>query len=298
MSKKGDGWNLQTNLKNKPNAQGTLFSGGASQIPAEKRYPRGYTPERMRAVEQSTIVEGMQTGHLGQYRTTRQGILDNLARSSAPLKDIEGFHVSVANPDQSEVMSKMGVGGEYRKQSGFWGSATIHMSRVDGPTVIHELGHHASAKDRTWHATYGTPRQRGEEEGFADHYADEHFRTHPEADKRMLDDQRRGRANYDPQRRQYTSADGTERYTHFRDGYDYQRPHEGRVPNDTDVREDRARALSQGRLDSMLDRRKNRPYLPGLDNGSIMRQAASGTYAPPTPRARTSGQLPPPPPPK
>lgn len=47
------GWVMQTRVKDKPNAQGTLFSGGQSQIPDDKRYFKGYNPERSRQLREA-----------------------------------------------------------------------------------------------------------------------------------------------------------------------------------------------------------------------------------------------------
>ncbi|WP_020142363.1 hypothetical protein [Terracoccus sp. 273MFTsu3.1] len=251
-------WNLQTNLKPKPNAQGTLFSGGKSQIPAEKRYPRGYTPERMRAVQSATMVEGAQISpNVGPYMATRHDVLSNLARSSAPVEDMRKLHVQVGSLTESQEMAEQGKAGDYRSGGGGWGRARVALNQIHGDTVIHELGHHVSHTQGTEHSEYALPSQRGREEGFADAYADKHFNPHPSAKKLMLDDDRRGTLPYLPSDRQASTRFAKE---HFASGYNAMRPMEGRVPNGAD--ESMARTAARARQEIHMDR--NVPTLPGL----------------------------------
>jgi hypothetical protein len=46
-------------------------------------------------------------------------------------------------------------------------------------TLLHEIGHHASAQRQTWHSKYKTHAERGREEGFADAYMMSRYREDP-----------------------------------------------------------------------------------------------------------------------
>ena len=245
-------WDVRSNLKNKPNAQGTLFSGGAAQMNPEKRYKKGYTPERMRDVEKNTVVEGWQTGNLGQYKTTRHDVLQTLARSTAPASDMHGLGIRVEHP---EVAKADGIAGDYLKGGGHNGHARIALGSVHDSTVIHELGHHVSAQQFPEYHETNTPYDRGHEEGFADAYADKHFVEHPQAKKLMLDDSRRGTLEYAPNRLQTRDHTGTPRPEEFSAGYNAMRPEHTRVPNTADHdTEDYERRLDE----------HYRPTLPGM----------------------------------
>jgi hypothetical protein len=232
-------WNLQTNLKPKPNAQGTLFSGGKSQIPAEKRYPRGYTPERMAEVVNTVQFpdsKGYNRETPRDYLQRAQAI-QNVARSTIPTSEMEGLTVKVLPMKGSTITGRS----EYDHED-----KAVKLMQYDSrtDTVVHEIGHHASHLLGTEHSAYNTPRARGEEEGFADAYADKHFREDPQAKAKYLDtwDQRRGVANYTPHPIQTRDSSGKSRAADFTRGYNAMRPMEGRVSDG--LEENNARALS------------------------------------------------------
>lgn len=264
MSGSSKGWNLQTNLKNKPNAQGTLFSGGKDQIPDEKRYPQGYTPARMRAVAGTAMVEGAQMQSVGGYMKTRHDALRTLARSTAPVEDMKKFRLQVGNEAETAEMHEKEKTGDYRKGDNGWGNARVSLEHAHGSTVIHELGHHVSHTQGTEHSEYALPSQRGREEGFADSYADKHYVPHPQADKKGIGDLRTGLRNYQPSDRQASTRFAKE---HFASGYNALRPMETRVPSAFDAMTARlgARAAEESRVE------RNTPALPGLEDENKIR---------------------------
>lgn len=251
-----DGWNYQTNIKNKPNAQGTLFSGGASQIPADRRYPRGYTPERMQAVK-STVQFPERNYSRGPQRDflNRENAAQTIARSTVPTKDLAGLTVRVL-PFKGAIIG--GGRGVYEDDTQ---TALIAQHASGDQTVVHEIGHHVSHR-QSGGVSYGpgTPHDRGREEGFADRYADEHFRPDPAAKKKMLDDPRRGLSNYEPSALQTRDRNGRSRGGDFTKGYNAARPLHTRVPNSDDLA--RERALKS--MDAYLTKQDNAPRLPGL----------------------------------
>lgn len=254
MSK--DDWDLRSNIKDKPNAQGTLFSGGASQIPAEKRYPRGYTPDRMAEVTNTVQFPAVNYSHeMGRDYFNRAKAQENIARSTIPASDLQGLTVKVL-PHRGHIIG--GSDGVYEDDQQ---RAMVMQHAAGTSTVIHEIGHHVShvASGGTNYGA-GTPRERGYEEGFADRYADEHFRPHPQAKKMMLDDSRRGLDNYEPSPLQTRDRNGRHRTVDFHKGYDAARPMESRVPNETDL--NHARAIAS--MDAAMKHRDDNPTLPGL----------------------------------
>lgn len=230
-------WNLQTNLKNKPNAQGTLFSGGKSQIPDEKRYPRGYTPERMADVK-NTVQFPVSRGYAqGRDFFNRAAAMQTVARSTIPTSDMAGLTMSVL-PTKGRTLS----GNSYYESS----EKTVKLMQSDATrdTVVHEIGHHVSHTLGTTHSAYDTPRARGEEEGFADTYTDKHFREDPQAKAKSMAkwDQRRGVGNYSPSPLQTRDSSGKSRGADFTRGYNAMRPKEGRVSDG--IAENNASALA------------------------------------------------------
>lgn len=249
-------WNLQTNIKAKPNSQGTLFSGGKSQMNPEKRYKRGYTPERQRAVHEAVDVYHSKRGedgymeepHLNTPQTRH--VFETLKRSSAPVSDMRGLRVEVTTPQLNHWAigdtTLYSASGYYQGNPEGWhprGNMTLSEA-AKGPTIIHELGHHASNLAGTPHSAANTPRRRGQEEGFADAYEDKHapaYRISPNGDlpragrKDRADvADMRGTADYSVHDHQVVDAYGVSRPDHFKEGYAQARPMAGRRPNRTD----------------------------------------------------------------
>lgn len=254
MSK--DEWDLRPNIKSKPNSQGTLFSGGVSQMPPEKRYKRGYTPDRMQEVTNAVQFPERNYSHDVQRDFYNRAVVkESIARSTAPATDLQGLTVRVL-PHRGAIIG--GGRGVYEEDTQ---TAMIAQHASNDQTVIHEIGHHVS-NVRSGGTNYGpgTPADRGREEGFADRYADEHFRADPSAKKKMLDDPRRGLSSYIPSPLQTRDRNGRHRTADFNRGYDRARPMDTRVPSAQDLSE--ARAVSG--MDAFLTKRDNEPTLPGL----------------------------------
>lgn len=197
----GDQFVYQIGLKNKPNAQGTLFRAKPEARNPSKRYPRGFTPERHRAVAEALGVQYKdfrgtgygQHPHGGRTPNVYRGhaevlarAVEDIARSTVPMR-------AITRPDPSQPASRinpdlhLGVwhneGERRRSEYGHYSApgttAIEHQGRIaimsDSPshtTPIHEIGHHV---DRL--SPYITPSQRGSAEGFAERYAETHART-------------------------------------------------------------------------------------------------------------------------
>lgn len=219
MSREPGDWHVATNLNNTPDAQGTLFSGG-KRYSSDKRYPKGFTPERRDAVSQALVPKsGVYLGRNGmerhsqtfsgnrnlrdfqfgddkQHTRSKQGLrraVENIARSTVPLEHLQpakGFKEVRLTVDESHYdgqLAAKGNAGEYwhagMPQGGVpsgRNDIVVQTDYADSPTVIHEVGHHASNVQMKPHSGawggYRTPGTRGLEEGFADKYADEHYR--------------------------------------------------------------------------------------------------------------------------
>lgn len=197
-----DGWRYETRMKNKPNSQGTLFSGGTEQRTPESRQPRGYSPERFNEVAQATNLrttnyetgKRVPTTYPGNEFPTAQ-LLQTYARSTIP---VEHFNAPDENGSKvthyaTDDVAKNNAG-EFRSTIGpsYPTQIRVMPKHVSGYTPIHEVGHHVSLNVAgTEHSKrmkdYGvsdipanwdtSPRMRGMEEGFADNYAQEHARN-------------------------------------------------------------------------------------------------------------------------
>jgi hypothetical protein len=179
-------WDVRTNMKAKPGSQGVLFRGGADQM-TDAKWPRHYTPERMAQVK-AAVAPGQRSfrdePYLMQFDTAgeQRKLIDNIARSTVPAAHLNRLQFS---PGKSETEmstgsgdSQMIAGGTYTKppsaNPNSLGVVQLLKGDAEHPVAIHEIGHHASHVAGTM--AYGTPAQRGAEEGKADTYAQEHFR--------------------------------------------------------------------------------------------------------------------------
>lgn len=201
--KRNTDWDVRTNLNAKPGAQGTLFSGG-TKYSSDARYPRGYTPERLH--EAANAIGGDVTGERGYTRgqgarahyfrdykysgtagradsSARRTAVDNLARSTVPAEDLQPAPGRTLNfwidPAHDQGLMDRNARGEYYATSPAQASRHdlyVHTQAADSPTLIHEIGHHASNIQGTEHSAYDTPARQGKEEGFADAYSFKHFR--------------------------------------------------------------------------------------------------------------------------
>lgn len=186
-------YDLRSNLKDKPNAQGTLFSGG--ERTPESRQPRGYSPERLREVGSYFGLHKDAAKHYGAWQ---QGyghwadVAQTVARSTVPLN---GQLRAPESPATGEYAwgpsvrvagtSRGNFAGEYfrpnpRSRQGDEdadGVINIRPDQVRSATVIHELGHHADyMRGSDGNFSGSTARDLGRREAFADNYAQEHAR--------------------------------------------------------------------------------------------------------------------------
>lgn len=206
--KRGSDWQVGPVLKNKADSQGTLFRGG-TKYSSDQRYPRGYTPERLHEVAEAvggnyTRGQGAKAGYYrdhpygrydesGEFQVTgradnrpKRGLVDNIARSTVPAEHLQGKpdsgrHLAFwVNKSFDPRMAEAGTAGTYEsepRQHSNRHDLYVHTDHVDSTTPIHEIGHHVSNLLGNEHSHYNSPESRGAEEGFADRYAYEHYRT-------------------------------------------------------------------------------------------------------------------------
>jgi hypothetical protein len=183
-------------MKAKPGSQGTLFQGGSDQM-TDKKWPRGYTPERLHEVKSAVLPDKRilaDNPRMYPYDTagdTRK-LVDTIARSTVPVGHLQSLQFEpglskYAMMDTGPNADPMVPGGLYEKPRETAGPS--YMRRPEGPATIkllegvagghipiHEIGHHVSLEQGTEHSAYSNPRQRGQEEAFADNYAQQHYR--------------------------------------------------------------------------------------------------------------------------
>lgn len=187
-------FHMVTNMKAKPNSQGTLFGVNPSARTPESRQPRGYSPERFREVTAATGINyGTSSGGHGKSLRVYSGhagtlakAAESLARSTVPMSDITRPHkdqpASDENPDLDIGIwpeeSMKGNLGHYSRSgtTAMKGQGRIALAsgteKTVDQTVLHEIGHHV---DRG--SPYNTAESTGRAEGFADQYAETHGRT-------------------------------------------------------------------------------------------------------------------------
>lgn len=180
MARKETDWHVATNLGQSPGSQGTLFSGG-TKWSSDDRFPRGYTPERLHEVNDAFRMKDWGDSTPGDFAQQRSALVDTVARSTVPtehLEDLRFMHV----PPGTRILGKGHMGstdpegdaaGAYfrreEKVDGFSGSIAVHKEFAREKTPIHEIGHHVDRQAKI-------SRTTGEAEGFADNYAQEHYR--------------------------------------------------------------------------------------------------------------------------
>lgn len=264
MGKKSKGWLEGTNLSHAPNAQGTLFQGGNAYIADKHRYQRGYTPERRDAVKAAARFVG--PGEYGKWSEPKvrerenkgaNAAVENIARSTVPIEHLTGVSVQVLHPDLYPHRRGIsdGAGGTYTYKSNLKvpGEILVREDVANEPTLIHEVGHHVSRMSGTEHSAYKTPSQRGAEEGFADRYAEEHFRH--DKDQGRWNNQ--GQRNYTPYPDQITDSEGNLHPEQFHEAYNQTRPKATRLDSTLDDLNRRAAAEKAHKW--------NNPTLPGME---------------------------------
>lgn len=198
-------WEVGPVLKDKPGSQGTLLRGG-TRYSSDARFPRGYTPERLHevadAVNNWNSGPGANKGARAntyrdyEYRTPpdflpsgrhdaepHRRLVDNIARSTVPVSDITNAepgrrtHFWVSRRFDGEMEQKEQAGTHTHHPPGHSNRHDIFIATpyVGDTTPIHEIGHHVSHMTGQ-HAGYSTDTERGQEEAFADNYAEKHFR--------------------------------------------------------------------------------------------------------------------------
>ena len=218
MPRKSTDWDVRTNLNASPGAQGTLFSGG-TKYSSDARFPRGYTPDRLREVADHVIepqiknytdgrgrveVKGVESTNARSFAPRALGgdvvdkspirnVVDTIARSTVPVEHLQNLqfssHHGIGRHQDSSLteLDEHGGGaaglyspaGSSGVPANAHGRASIRVlpTAAGTSTVIHEIGHHVSRTVAdTSHSNYGNAAQQGREEGFADDYAQEHFR--------------------------------------------------------------------------------------------------------------------------
>lgn len=209
MNLTGKQFRMVTNMKAAPNSQGTLFQGGNAQ-----RNPRGYTPER-----QAEVLGNLHPNTSAAMKSseTTRAVVGTVTRSTVPAETIRNVQFSGAGGPMRVARgsySGLAVGGTYQggtrfsddfKQMTLTGKVTVAPGQEAGSTPIHELGHHESRLLGRKSAEYNTPARKGADEGFAETYAETHFRD------------RRGRPDvtFDTTPRKWTSNMGSASATTF-----------------------------------------------------------------------------------
>lgn len=202
-------WDVRTNISATPGAQGTLFSGG-KKYASDKRYPRGYTPERLADVKDSVdtsnvsvswgqqrtleALHGTQKApYVGDFGEPNRKLIDGIARSTVPTDhllytdadrqkdDVIRFTTGHERDSLGQNVAGHYVSRQLQAKQGA-GSNTRPVIAVtkgfeDTPTTIHEIGHHVDSEERGYHYhSHSNPVGVGAAEGRADAYADTHYR--------------------------------------------------------------------------------------------------------------------------
>lgn len=170
-----------------PIVNGRLFEGeikggtpqlfpSAPFLTGRAKYPRGFTPERLREVQSATNLNPQ--AHYRPRAGAVAGVRDTLAASTAPVEHMRG-----TGPGSVHWYAGQGVEGIVGDNLGLYNDRGGHGSAYVAPgqertlTVLHELGHHVSHHvEKTEHSAYDEPVKQGTEEAYAENYADRHFR--------------------------------------------------------------------------------------------------------------------------
>lgn len=156
-SKKPEAYDLRPNLKDKPGSQGTLFQvKDKSLLNPERRWPRGYTPERQQQVQdalQDTVImdtaasreratpEQQEQGRYVRYPEAEARVRDILARSTVPVDSVRGLTRIHDTPAPGHLASYW----PGRREIGIPIVTNGHPQRAQVEVnLLHELGHHVS----------------------------------------------------------------------------------------------------------------------------------------------------------
>lgn len=201
MDLNGDQFDMRPGFTatNKPNPgprQGTLFRAPTSMRTPASRQPRGYSPERMAAIQSRTKsmynagsdapvkifrqspsgdVKEKSVGHTSQFAAAQ--LRQNLARSTVPATAMNPANVYHLNdPSLAAVHAHAQQVGAAETE---FGKPLIQVApgRENAPQVIHEMGHGLSEMKDLPHYAYNNATKRGREEGFAENFQQKHYRS-------------------------------------------------------------------------------------------------------------------------
>jgi hypothetical protein len=201
-------WQVGPVLKDKVGSQGTLFRGG-TKYSSDRRYPKGYTPERRDEVAEAVVrpsvrnytnkpqeqFTGTQSGYYKDRMVRTSGdmsapmvhdsaqatrnLVDTIARSTVPTAHLSGVQFRT---NASEYQLGANVAGHHDSQGDALSKGDSVIRLKGGAeatsTTIHEIGHHVSNQQgHAWRANYSFDApEGGQEEAYADNYADQHYR--------------------------------------------------------------------------------------------------------------------------
>lgn len=199
-------WQIGPVLKDKLGSQGTLFRGG-TKYSSPNRFPKGYTPERQAEVADAVVrpsttvsltkgvteTRGVASNNFGDRKVRTSGdmsapmewqsnqatrnMVDTIARSTVPVEHLSGTQFRLGSPAQlgPKVAGHFDKGGDALTKPG---EAVIRVApeHTQGSTVIHEIGHNVSHQHEGNSFPRDADKFSGQEEAFADDYAEQHFR--------------------------------------------------------------------------------------------------------------------------
>lgn len=137
-------YDLRSNIKNKPGAQGTLFKVNDKSTYSDRRWPQGYTPERLNDVRDAlkdtrfkTFSPGLGSAPIRKWEDLdRDHFARTVAPSSLPANDLRGL----TKVDTKITSGSKDTEAEYRpgmREIGW------DLGRADhAKNLVHEIGHH------------------------------------------------------------------------------------------------------------------------------------------------------------
>jgi hypothetical protein len=183
---------------------------------AEHRYPRGYTPERMKEVREAPMeisIAPKRTQKTSDPYKVRK-VQETIARSSTPMSEIESQYGHPSLRIRMGLRLRQGWGGVFESENRtvkvansppkpvspemktVLGKKASRISRVQTTrrreenyqgtehTLLHEMGHFRSHVEKQPHSRYWTPEEQGQEEAFADTSMLERHRVDPRSERR------------------------------------------------------------------------------------------------------------------
>jgi hypothetical protein len=152
-----DAYDMRSNLKNKPGAQGTLFQvKDKGLLNPQQRWPKGYTPERQREVsdalsQQTSVYPTMRVYPPRPESHVRARLTDAIARSTVPTEHLAGLRTVHDQPEHGHEATywpgrqtmAVNLFGKHENQ-GIMGDEPYGSAEPDAgaKNLLHELGHH------------------------------------------------------------------------------------------------------------------------------------------------------------